>query len=72
MGSDQQLIARPRQLRLECEPLSERAGKRRTRPVGARIYRFSNEQPLQGRARSQSVVKTDSLEPCTPELACSY
>eukprot|EP00965_Chrysotila_dentata_P110148 3640030-Pleurochrysis_carterae.AAC.1 len=26
--------------------------------------------PLQGRARSESVARTDSLEPRTPELAC--
>eukprot|EP00965_Chrysotila_dentata_P245169 6206401-Pleurochrysis_carterae.AAC.1 len=32
---DQQLIARPRQLRPECEPLSGRAGNGRTEPVGA-------------------------------------
>eukprot|EP00965_Chrysotila_dentata_P006492 211735-Pleurochrysis_carterae.AAC.1 len=30
------------------------------------------EQPLQGRARSEAVVETDSFGPRTPELACSY
>eukprot|EP00965_Chrysotila_dentata_P065495 2170503-Pleurochrysis_carterae.AAC.1 len=32
---------------------------------------FIPEQPLKGRARSESVVKTDSIEPRTPEQACS-
>eukprot|EP00965_Chrysotila_dentata_P166569 5499211-Pleurochrysis_carterae.AAC.1 len=31
-----------------------------------------NEPPLQGRARSESIFKTHSVRPRTPELACSY
>eukprot|EP00965_Chrysotila_dentata_P122544 4050358-Pleurochrysis_carterae.AAC.1 len=34
------------------------------------MWRIDTEQPLQGRARSESVARIDSLEPRTLELAC--
>eukprot|EP00965_Chrysotila_dentata_P256068 6212422-Pleurochrysis_carterae.AAC.6 len=45
--------------------------KRLASPEVSSDSQNSTEQPLKDRVRSESAAKTDSLEPRTPELACS-